>query len=82
MLQNNTECGTAFTSYYKADTSYSASFEAINNATLMLTDYIIYQKTMANQTALLLKKSRRCGITIIYLHMMCRYKREGCFYNE
>lgn len=44
MLQNNTECGTAFTSYYRTDTSYSASVEAINNATLMLTDYIIYQK--------------------------------------
>lgn len=45
MLQNNTECGAAFTSYYKADTSYSASFDAESKAPVMLTDYIIYQKT-------------------------------------
>lgn len=39
MLQNNTECGTAFTSYYKADTSYSASVEAENIRQERLTKY-------------------------------------------
>ena len=42
MLQNNTECGTAFTSYYKADTSDSASFEAENNRQERLTKYELF----------------------------------------